>query len=40
MEETSSEIMKKMIVQELEKCTDADFLDLIYKMLIMETGRE
>lgn len=40
MEETSSEILRKMIVEELDKCTDAEFLDLIYKMLVMETGRE
>jgi hypothetical protein len=30
-------LLKKMVVQALESCTDPDLLDLIYKLLAQET---
>lgn len=32
------ELLKKLVSQEISECTDADMLDLIYKLL-MTTGR-
>lgn len=35
--EDSNEIMRKMIEEAIKECTNADLLDLIYKLLIVET---
>jgi len=33
---TSAENIKKLIVEQIEKVTDTDLLDLVYKLLLAE----
>ena len=40
MEETDCSPLKELITKSLAECTDADLLDLIYKLIVTETGRE
>lgn len=38
MNDTDVIPLKEMIVQALESCTDADLLDLIYKLIVCEVS--
>lgn len=36
--ENETELLRKLTVQAINECTDTDLLDLVYKLLIMETN--